>query len=63
DQRVWIRYGESQPVLVSNMESDRLWAMLTNEHQGPELQHEIERVLRERCDPRLKDEGFGERGR
>jgi len=56
DGRLWVLYGDSPPELVSELSSDRLWNMLTKEYNGSELKQEIERVLRERSDPKMKDE-------
>jgi len=50
---ICIRYGESEPIPIASMSSNLLWKRLTKEHYIPELKQEIERVLRERCDPRM----------
>jgi len=52
---ICIRYGESEPILIASMSSNLLWNMLTKERFIPELKQEIERVLRERSDPRMND--------
>ena len=56
EKRLCIRYGESPPILVASLTSNHLWKMLTEEYNDPELKQEIERILRERCDPRMNDE-------
>ena len=59
---ICIRYGESEPILIASMSSNLLWKMLTKEHYIPELKQEIERVLRERCDPRMEMRDQGSEG-
>ena len=54
EQRVWIQRGDYAPLPVCGLGSDSLWTLLTTEPIPPELEREIERVLRERKDRGMK---------